>query len=90
MRIRIVEERTGPRHDGRSWPPRGGEIDVDDAEGAAVCAAGWAVPVAEHRAAETPEDGLGVSEEQRDGETREWAVEESSAPRMAKSRGKQG
>ena len=90
MRIRIVEERTGPRHDGRSWPPRGGEIDVDDAEGAAVCAAGWAVPVAEHRQAETPEDGLSVAEEQRDGETAEPVSEERSAPRMAKPRGKQG
>ena len=91
MKIRIVEERTGPRHDGRSWPPRGGEIDVDDAEGAAVCAAGWAVPVAEHRAAETPEDSLSVSEEQRDGEAAEPAAPASSAPRTARSRAaKQG
>lgn len=57
MKIRMTEERTGPRYDGRMWPPRGGEIDVDDAEGADVCAAGWAVPVAQPDAAvETRED----------------------------------
>ncbi len=43
----MVQERTGPRHDGRAWPPVGGEIDVDGEEGAAVCGAGWAVPVAQ-------------------------------------------
>lgn len=53
MKIRMLEERTGPRHDGRRWPPVGGEIDVDDEEGAAVCAAGWAQPVAAERKAET-------------------------------------
>jgi hypothetical protein len=53
VKIRMLEERTGPRHDGRMWPPVGGEIDVDDEEGAAVCAAGWAQPVAQERKAET-------------------------------------
>jgi hypothetical protein len=53
VKIRMLEERTGPRHDGRMWPPLGGEIDVDDEEGAAVCAAGWAQPVAAERKAET-------------------------------------
>jgi hypothetical protein len=65
MRIRMLEARTGPRWDGRPWPGFGGEIDVDDEEGAAVCAAGWAVPVAEERKAETPEDSLKASEETR-------------------------
>jgi hypothetical protein len=44
MRIRMAETRTGPRWDGRQWPPVGGELDVDDDEGAAVCEHGWAVP----------------------------------------------
>ena len=52
MRIRMVQERTGPRHDGRPWPPVGGEIDVDDDECAAVCEHGWAVPVKAERRAE--------------------------------------
>ena len=66
MRIRMVQERTGPRHDGRAWPPVGGEIDVADDEGAAVCAQGWAVPVpTEKRKTETPEDSLKPSEEKR-------------------------
>jgi hypothetical protein len=57
----MVEQRSGPRHDGRMWPDRGGEIDVDDAEGAAVCGAGWAVPVVEERAVETrPADAMAV------------------------------
>lgn len=60
MRIRMVQDRTGPRWDGQAWPPRGGEIDVPDDEGAAVCEHGWAEPVAEwpppeeQRAADPP------------------------------------
>lgn len=66
MKIRMVQERTGPRHDGRPWPPVGGEIDVDGEEGAAVCAAGWAVPVAEpQKAVETPEQPLEAQTETR-------------------------
>ena len=53
MKIRMVEERTGPRWDARAWPPVGGEIDVDDAEGAAVCGAGWAIPVPQDAKVET-------------------------------------
>lgn len=59
MKIKMVEERTGPRWDDRAWPPVGGELYVGDDEGAAVCAAGWAIPVPEDtpvelRAAESP------------------------------------
>ena len=53
MKIRMTEERTGPRYDGQPWPPVGGEITVPDDEGAAVCEHGWAIPVPEERAAET-------------------------------------
>ena len=53
MKIRMTEERTGPRYDGRPWPAVGGEIEVADDEGAAVCEHGWAVPVPEERKAET-------------------------------------
>ena len=67
MHIRMVQERTGGRWDGRPWPPVGGTIDVIDEEGAAICAAGWAVPVVtEKRKTETPEDTLKVSEETRE------------------------
>lgn len=65
MRIRMVTERTGSRHDGQDWPPRGGEIDVPDDEGAALCEHGDAVPVARHDAAETPEDGQDAAAETR-------------------------
>ena len=47
MRIRMLVEKTGPRHDYRSWPGPGGEIDVDDEEGAVLCAQGDAAPVAQ-------------------------------------------
>ena len=47
MRIRMLVEKTGPRHDGRFWPGPGGEIDVPDEEGAALCAQGDAAPVAQ-------------------------------------------
>lgn len=47
MRIRMLVEKTGPRYDGRMWPYPGGEIDVPDEEGAALCAQGDAAPVAQ-------------------------------------------
>jgi hypothetical protein len=45
MRIRMLEQRTGPRYDGRSWPGYGGEIDVPDDEARGLCEQGSAVPV---------------------------------------------
>ena len=56
---------SGGRGDGTAWPAVGETLVVDTAEGAQLVAAGLAVPVVEERAAETPEDGLRVSEEQR-------------------------
>ncbi len=78
MKIRMVQDRTGPRHDGQAWPPRGGEIDVSDEEGAAVCEHGWAVPVAqppaeEHAVITAPAE--------------ERAVPKTAAPRAARPRG---
>jgi hypothetical protein len=42
----MLVEKTGPRYDYRSWPGPGGEIDVPDDEGAALCSQGDAQPVA--------------------------------------------
>jgi hypothetical protein len=64
MKIRMVVDRTGGRWDGRPWPPRGGELYVEDEEGAAVCGAGWAVPVPEDPV-EIPEAAAKVLEESR-------------------------
>lgn len=51
MKIRMLVEKTGPRHDTqyghRAWPAPGGEIDVPDEEGAELCARGEAAPVAQ-------------------------------------------
>ena len=65
MKIRMLVEKTGPRYDGRAWPPRGVEFIVPDEEGAALCAQGDAAPVADEPAAETPEDSLKAAEEKR-------------------------
>jgi hypothetical protein len=64
MRIRLVVDKTGPRWDGQDWPLRGGEIDVPDDEGMALCAQGDAVPVVTDEV-ETPEDPLVASAEVR-------------------------
>ncbi len=66
MRIRLVVDKTGLRWDGQDWPPHGGEINVPDDEGAALCAQGDAVPVAQPDApAETPESALEAATELR-------------------------
>jgi hypothetical protein len=60
MKIRMIEQRSGGRYDGRAWPAVGEDFDVPDDEGAGLCAQGSAVPVAvrdadvEERGAESP------------------------------------
>lgn len=45
MKIRMRATLSGLR-DGQPWPARGGELVVPDAEGAQLCAQGYADPVA--------------------------------------------
>lgn len=52
MRVRMKVGIVGPR-DGQDWPKRGGEFVVSDAEGADLCANGYAEPVAEREQVET-------------------------------------
>lgn len=54
MRVRMNVQITGLRDDA-PWPARGGEVTVPDAEGASLCAAGLAVPVAEPAPVEVAE-----------------------------------
>jgi hypothetical protein len=60
MKIRMIEQRSGGRYDGRAWPAVGVDFDVPDEEGAGLCAQGSAIPVAvkdadvEERGAESP------------------------------------
>jgi hypothetical protein len=69
MKIRMLEQRSGPRYDGRSWPLPGADFDVPDEEGAGLCAQGSAVPVAvkdadvEERGAEKPADAPETAED---------------------------
>ena len=46
MKIRMLRSLTGLRN-GVRWPARGGELVVPDAEGASLCANGYAEPVVE-------------------------------------------
>lgn len=46
MKVRMKVDMSGTRN-GQPWPPRGEVADVDDREGADLCAAGIAEPVAE-------------------------------------------
>lgn len=48
MRVRMKADVSGDRN-GRSWPQRGGEVDLPDDEGAALCANGMAEPVVEDK-----------------------------------------
>jgi hypothetical protein len=45
MRVKLKSDVSGTR-DGQPWPARGEEVDLPDDEGAALCAAGMAEPVA--------------------------------------------
>lgn len=48
MRVRMKVEMSGTRN-GAPWPPRGETVEVGDVEGADMCAAGLAEPVAEDK-----------------------------------------
>lgn len=51
MKVKMLVQIQGQRNS-KSWPKVGKTIEVSDEEGAKLCAAGYAEPVAEHRAAE--------------------------------------
>lgn len=51
MKVRMKEQILGTR-DGVRWPAPGGEVNLPDREGAKLCAAGSAEPVAEVAKAE--------------------------------------
>ncbi len=46
MKVRMKVGISGTRN-GQDWPPPGGELEVDDEEGAQLCAGGLAEPIAE-------------------------------------------
>lgn len=52
MKVRMKVGMSGTRN-GEDWPPLGGELEVDDDEGAQLCAGGLAEPVAEPEKVET-------------------------------------
>lgn len=54
MKIRMVQQISGSRN-GQEWPAPGVEFDVDDDEGAQLCRAQMAVPIAELPASQSAE-----------------------------------
>jgi nucleotide-binding universal stress UspA family protein len=46
VRVRMKVEVSGTRN-GEKWPPRGSVVELDDTEGASLCAVGLAEPVAD-------------------------------------------
>jgi hypothetical protein len=48
----MIQQMSGPRHDGSDWPAFGAEFEVPDWEGPELVAGGLAVPVAEERKVE--------------------------------------
>ena len=51
MRVRLLVDITGT-YDGKDWPPRGSEVELDEAHAVDMVRAGYAVPADE----EPPED----------------------------------
>lgn len=47
MKVKMIVPVSGGRGDGSPWPPVGGELEVGAEEGADLCRARLAVPVAE-------------------------------------------
>ncbi len=53
MKVRLKIQITGTR-DNKSWPAPGKTVELPDAEGAKLCAAGLADPVVEDRSEKRP------------------------------------
>jgi hypothetical protein len=53
MKVRMRVKISGGRGDGTQWPDPGSVLETDKDEGAALCSAGLAVPVAEEPKTET-------------------------------------
>jgi hypothetical protein len=84
VKIRMKADISGARN-GRPWPRRGDTIDVPDGEGADLCAAGIAEPVADKgRKTETatPADDAEKREEPQEPEKKPLTTD--SAPAAAK------
>lgn len=70
--VRMAQQMSGLRYDGREWPPYGGTIEVSAAEAAELChtATGSstpiAVPVVEERKTETADAPEDVTVEKRE------------------------
>lgn len=62
MKVRMKVDISGTDGRGKSWPKRGGEVEVSDAAGAKLCAGGLAEPVAER---EQPEKAVTPEPEKR-------------------------
>ena len=85
--VRMVQQMSGPRPDGRTWPPVGGVIEVSEEEAAALChqAAQQSHPIAVRvaRKAEETTDDERVAETASDPRPAEDAV--PKAPKTAKA-----
>lgn len=82
MKIRMKLFISGGRADGTDWPPPGSVLEVEDREGAELCAAGLAEPVAEvEEPAETPEQPLETRTETRTGGPAEVQQPNVNAPK---------
>lgn len=70
MKIRMKADISGSRN-GKPWPRRGGTVEVPDAEGAELCAAGLAEPVAQKTASVETAVKADDSEQRQDGAKQE-------------------
>ncbi len=86
MKVRMLVSLSGTRN-GQPWPPMGNEIDLPDAEARDMIQAQQAIPVTQHRKAETATgDETGV-EERATATERPLTTESGPAPRKATGRG---
>lgn len=89
MKVRMVTQMSGVRHDGRPWPGPGNDLDVTNEEGAYLVHNGIAVPVTaagERRAGEMRPSAPDPSVETRAEDAEAGAKEEAQAkPRARKA-----
>ncbi|MGW4886911.1 hypothetical protein [Streptomyces murinus] len=89
MKIRMKTDVSGSR-DGQPWPRRGSTLEVPDAEGADLCKAGIAEPVAKKDAEAVEKATPPDAEEQRQADDdqqpqQQGPVTTDSAPAVAKT-----
>lgn len=87
VEVKMIQQMSGPRPDGRQWPPVGGVMEVSEDEAAALCheAGQQSHPIAVRTGRKAEETGDDEREEETASDSRPAEDTTPKAPKTAKA-----